>query len=190
MVYIVVQLWNGDFRKQSRNAVHSTSALYMRGITKADATKLPTEIIWNSWRAHYQLKLICWISTRRYRKPSDKEDIFWSCSFCALFLSKYTVFLFRFWRNSPQWAMASSFTRFLDHTQRRNTVDRTPLEGWSARRKDLYPTTHNTHNSQNSMPPVGFEPTISAGERPQTYALDRAATGTGAPFIKATKCIV
>ena len=29
------------------------------------------------------------------------------------------------------------------------------------------------------MPTVGFEPTISAGERPQTYALDRAATGTG-----------
>ena len=28
------------------------------------------------------------------------------------------------------------------------------------------------------MPPVGFEPTISAGERPQTYALDRAATKT------------
>jgi len=29
------------------------------------------------------------------------------------------------------------------------------------------------------MPPVGYEPTISAGERPQTYALDRAATETG-----------
>ena len=29
------------------------------------------------------------------------------------------------------------------------------------------------------MPRVGFEPTISAGERPKTYALDRAATGTG-----------
>ena len=29
------------------------------------------------------------------------------------------------------------------------------------------------------MRPVGFEPTISAGERPQTYALDRAASGTG-----------
>jgi len=26
------------------------------------------------------------------------------------------------------------------------------------------------------MPPLGFEPTISAGERPQTYVLDRAAT--------------
>jgi hypothetical protein len=30
-----------------------------------------------------------------------------------------------------------------------------------------------------SMPPVEFEPTISAGERPQTFALDRASTGTG-----------
>ena len=29
------------------------------------------------------------------------------------------------------------------------------------------------------MPPVGLEPTISAGEWPQTYALDRAATETG-----------
>jgi hypothetical protein len=29
------------------------------------------------------------------------------------------------------------------------------------------------------MPLVGFEPTVSAGERPKTHALDRAATGTG-----------
>ena len=29
------------------------------------------------------------------------------------------------------------------------------------------------------MPRVGFEPTISGGEQPKTYALDRAATGTG-----------
>ena len=55
---------------------------------------------------------------------------------------------------------------FLDHTQRRITVGRTPLDERSARRRDLYLTTHNTHNRQTSMPPVGFEPTISAGERP------------------------
>ena len=30
---------------------------------------------------------------------------------------------------------------------------------------------------KNIHAPVVFEPTISAGERPQTYALDRAATG-------------
>jgi len=29
------------------------------------------------------------------------------------------------------------------------------------------------------MPHVAFEPKISAGERPKTYALDRAATETG-----------
>jgi len=29
------------------------------------------------------------------------------------------------------------------------------------------------------MPPVGFEPTISADERPKTFALDSTATGIG-----------
>ena len=83
-----------------------------------------------------------------------------------------------FWRNSPpQWTMASSSTRFLDHTRRRITVGMTPLDEWSATRRDCL-TKRNTHNRQTSMPPVGFEPTISAGERPLTYALDRAATGT------------
>ena len=36
------------------------------------------------------------------------------------------------------------------------------------------------------MPPVGFEPTISESERPQTYALDRAATGTGSVELVST----
>jgi hypothetical protein len=58
------------------------------------------------------------------------------------------------------------FLMFLDHTQRRSTFGRTPLDEQSARRRDLYLTTHDTYNSQISMPPVGAEPTISAGERP------------------------
>ena len=53
------------------------------------------------------------------------------------------------------------------------------MDEGSARRRDRYLTTHNTHNRQTSMPSAGFEPTISAGERLQTYALDRATTGTG-----------
>ena len=62
--------------------------------------------------------------------------------------------------------MEHPFLMFLDHTQRRSTVGRTPLDEASARRRDLYLTTHDTHNRQISMPPVGFEPKISAGERP------------------------
>ena len=34
------------------------------------------------------------------------------------------------------------------------------------------------------MPAVGFGPTISAGERPQTHALGRTATGTGFQLLK------
>ena len=84
--------------------------------------------------------------------------------------------------------MASSFTRFLDHTQQHTTVGRTPLDEGSGRRRDLYLTTHNTHNRQTSMSSVGFEPTISAGELPQTYALDRAATGTGKYYSYVRHC--
>ena len=58
-----------------------------------------------------------------------------------------------------------------------HTPGRTTLHERSARYRDLYLTKHNTHNRQTSMPPAGSEPTISAGERSQTYALDRAATG-------------
>ena len=75
-----------------------------------------------------------------------------------------------FRRESPQWAKASSLTRFLDHTQLRTTVGRTTLDDWSARRRDLYwqhththTHTHTPFTTETSMPQVRFEPTISAG---------------------------
>ena len=69
--------------------------------------------------------------------------------------------------------MEHPFLMFLDHTRRRTTVGRTPLDEWSACRRDLYLTTHDTHNRQISMPPVGFKPKISAGERPQAARMLR-----------------
>ena len=50
------------------------------------------------------------------------------------------------------------------------------------------PAQHTTFiTNRHPFTPVGFEPTISAGERPQTYALDRATTGTGFPCFSFTK---
>ena len=54
------------------------------------------------------------------------------------------------------------------HTQRRTTIGRTPLDEWQ-----------NASLKTDIHAPMGFEPTISTGEGPQTYALERAATGTG-----------
>jgi hypothetical protein len=64
-------------------------------------------------------------------------------------------------------------------TFRHTTRGRTPLDKRSARLRDLYLTTHNTHKRQSYMPPVGFKPTIPASEQFQTCALERAATGIG-----------
>ena len=48
----------------------------------------------------------------------------------------------------PTRAKASSFVSFLDHTQRRNAVGRTPLDEWSARSRDLLPD--NTQYSRET----------------------------------------
>jgi len=128
-------------------------------------------------------RLMIYIHSKTSMQSSSKE-FFFSVTISLCVANTYIsvhVFLFLcvFGETAPQWARASFFTRFLDHTQRRTTLGRTPLDEWLARRTDLYLTTRNTQNRQTSMPPGGFEPTISAGERPQTYALDRAATWTG-----------
>ena len=64
----------------------------------------------------------------------------WACT-CHQHSSAVCMFVC-FWRDTPQWARASSFTRLLDHTQGRTKVGRTPLEEWSARRRDFYLTTN------------------------------------------------
>jgi len=83
------------------------------------------------------------------------------CLFVCLFLSLQS-----------QVAMASSFTRFLDHTQRHTTVGRTPLISSSHT-----PLPDNTQHSQHTnIHAPGVIRTHSLSRR---AALDRAATGTG-----------
>jgi hypothetical protein len=83
--------------------------------------------------------------------------------------------LFFLWRCGLTGSMDSSVLRFLrSHTTTHQRRGRTPLGEWSARRRDLYLTTHNTRNSQTSMHSAGFELKISVGERPQTHTLETA----------------
>jgi hypothetical protein len=58
------------------------------------------------------------------------------------------------------------FRGFTITLSRHTTLGRTPLDEGPARRRDLYLTTHNTHNTQTFVPPAGFELTIPASERP------------------------
>jgi len=50
---------------------------------------------------------------------------------------------------------------------------------WTSDQLVAETSTWQQHNRQTSMPSEGFEPTIPAGKRPQTYALDSVGTGTG-----------
>ena len=92
----------------------------------------------------------------RYNCPlKSKYHFLWpedaTLNYCLDFLPGWefegiVVEDFFLWRCSPTRTMASFLMRFLDHTQPRITVGRTPLDEWSASRRDLYLTTHNTNN--------------------------------------------
>jgi hypothetical protein len=114
-----------------------------------------------------------------YRQWSISLPSITHCCESFRYIYVYIIRHFFLWLCGPTRARASSFMRFLDHTQRRITVGRTPLDEWSTRRSDFYLATHNTQNRQTSMSLAGFEPAIQLGERPQTDAIDSAATGTG-----------
>ena len=98
------------------------------------------------------------------------------------FISTFTIFFitprnYFLGRNSPpvgQGLLIHEVSRSYTTTHR-NRWDFCGREISSSQR----PLPDNTHNRQTSMPPVEFETTISVGERPQTYALDRAAIETG-----------
>ena len=65
------------------------------------------------------------------------------------------------------------FTITLRHT----TLGSIPLDEGSARRRGVYLTKHTNHKRGTSMISTGFEPAIAASGRPQTHAVDLAATG-------------
>jgi len=82
-------------------------------------------------------------------------------------------------------------TDTLHHIHRHTHIlGRTPLNAGSARRRDLYLTTHNTYKRQTSIPPAGFEPAIPASERPQTYALEGTAAGIGPNPLIRIMCVL
>jgi len=60
-------------------------------------------------------------------------------------------------------------------TLRHATLGRTPLDEFSARRRELYLTPHNIHDRQTSMHPAVFETALPASERPQTHTFDCAS---------------
>ena len=63
-----------------------------------------------------------------------------------------------------------------DHTQaHHNRQDSSDLP----QQRPLPDNKHNIHKRQTPMFPVGFEPTISASEQPQTHVFDRARSGIG-----------
>jgi len=116
--FVMTDNFSGNDRRRSTmewdriNCIHTTKAAQVKSDANVTAIKriIKThECAWRSWI------LACW-----YNYENNQQDALFFCGAAT-----------------QRGVMASSFLRFLDHTQRRTTVGRTPLGEWSARRRDL-----------------------------------------------------
>ena len=95
------------------------------------------------------------------------------------------------WRRGPTRGMDSSFLRFPDHTQRRTTVSRTPLNKWSARGADHYLVAHDTQNKhpclqRDSNPQFSRQAAANLRLRPRGH-WDRPLLPTDAKYTQIMK---
>ena len=97
-----------------------------------------------------------------------------TCRIVVLHLLCSLQFLFHC-AAAPPVGQGSSFTRFIDHTRRRTTVGRIPLDEWSARRRDI-----TQHSQQTNIhAPGGIRTCYPSKRAVAEPALHRVATGTG-----------
>ena len=73
-----------------------------------------------------------------------------------VFLGDLIYVNFFLWRCSPTRTMASSFLRFLDHTQRRITVGRTPLDEYISLSQRPLPDNTQQSTQTDTHAPVGI----------------------------------
>jgi len=94
----------------------------------------------------------------------------------AQITSRFITYFFYRGSSAPSGTRAPQRWGF-EKTFRHATIGRASLDEWSSGRRGLY--LYNKHSKQIPMPTAGFEPAILPSVRPQTYGLDRAATGIG-----------
>ena len=100
-------------------------------------------------------KLACYFKTVHCRYLWPRRNVF---------TARYDPSPFFLWFHSPSGPRPQHWV--FEVTLRHTTLDRTHLDEWSARRRDPYVTTHNTHKGETSMLPAGLEHAIPTIERP------------------------
>jgi len=85
--------------------------------------------------------------------------------------------------------LGSPHNRDLKITPKNTTLGRTPLDKWSAWRRDLYATTHTTHDRDSHAPGPRLRPPAPDHRPPQSQQTSgyRPTTGTARPLGSACR---
>jgi hypothetical protein len=135
-------------------AVHTLCLIYLKcSVTGTTPMQTDSDSNWTPCNTPHG---ICTSPVSISVSPAQKEHLF----------SKNSWFHFLFLGAQPivgqgLLVTATSISHSIIHT----TLGRVPLDERSARRRDLYLTTHNTHKKETSMTPVGFDPQYQKASR-------------------------
>jgi hypothetical protein len=81
----------------------------------------------------------------------DLKFIYLFIHSCFIFTTlKNNYYHFFLWPCGQTQVIVSSFMRFLDQAQQGTTVVRTPMDEWSARRRDFYLITHKAYKQRQA----------------------------------------
>jgi hypothetical protein len=122
----------------------------------------------------YSHRFVLWQVTRSlqiYQRNSVESR------HCLSIIGKFRFVVLTSFTYSQQVTRLFIFT--WSHSDTHTTVGRTTLDEGSARRRDLYLTTQTLTRDKHPCPPWDSNPRSQQALGPQTYALDRAATGIG-----------
>jgi len=160
--------WRGNWRMEwVASTLHTTSEHGVFSITTADAhtSAACSRLNWRRCRFKW---------TRPFRRKTKSGSCAYAItfqlastlhnfflSFFLILASFYVLTVGREGHCCPWW---HSMTHTHTHARARAV--------WL-----LWTGENNTHKRETTMPPTRFEHAILASEQPQTYALDRAATG-------------
>ena len=130
-------------------------------VLKSDATSA----FYLMWLSSYLLFALLFL-TQPIRESSGLGDQGISNEKYCIRKLQNGVYLFTFMARQPPAGLSLLSVEVSRSHSETPQLGRTPLDEWSALRRNLYLTSHNTDKRQTSMPPARFEPAMPASELP------------------------
>jgi hypothetical protein len=170
MAHFFRKLWPWNYNRGSGTLLYLHLAWHIPyTLNLLPRLEVPVSIFWRLGMRQTHRQTSCTITYRSYILTSAQNIVTFESTVPLHYL--YIFFFMALRPNAGHGLLILDVSR--SHTTKH--YSRYDSSGQVISTSQRHLPDNKQHSRQTAMPLVGFEPTISAGERPHTYALDRAA---------------